>query len=169
MAAPSRPSGSAGANGSLSPLAKSPPSTSTIEYASSAPAAVSAKHAADGTEDEAIPDHLYAKLPRNFITKGPKGDVPDYLRMILMCELLRRGETERRVREDAGREGGGRRWSSRKRCRAGEEGIAVVVSQRCGAKAPAWSQPVVGLVVAAVVVGFTCELANTQPRSTPSP
>lgn len=83
---PPRPRAPSGTNGSLSPLAKSPPSASTIEYASSAPAAVSAKHAADGTEDEAVPDHLYAKLPRNFITRGAKGEVPDYLRMILMCE-----------------------------------------------------------------------------------
>ncbi|BEJ14601.1 hypothetical protein CspHIS471_0403680 [Cutaneotrichosporon sp. HIS471] len=73
-------------NGSLSPLAKSPPSASTIEYASSAPMAKTV-HAADGTEDEAIPSHLYAKLPPNFLTSGPRGDVPDYLRMILMSKV----------------------------------------------------------------------------------
>lgn len=74
-------------NGSLSPLAKSPPTSSTIEYASSAPAAAT-KHAADGTEDEAIPDHLYEKLPRNFLAVNGAGkSVPDYLRMILMCEF----------------------------------------------------------------------------------
>lgn len=73
-------------NGSLSPLAKSPPNSSTIEYASSAPlAASSSKHAQDGTEDEAIPDHLYSKLPKHYLEQGPRGEVPDYLRMILMC------------------------------------------------------------------------------------
>jgi hypothetical protein len=60
-------------------------------------------HAADGTEDEAVPSHLYAKLPRNFITRGPKGDVPDYLRMILMCEWASGAAR-------AAAEGEGRRW-----------------------------------------------------------
>lgn len=83
---PARPA--ANGSGSLSPLAKSPPNSSTLEYASSAPlAASSSKHAQDGTEDEAIPDHLYSKLPKHYLEASPRGDVPNYLRMILMCTL----------------------------------------------------------------------------------
>jgi threonine dehydratase len=75
-------------NGSLSPLAKSPPhNPKTIEYASSAPVPSSSKHAQDGTEDEDIPTHLYSKLPAHYLENG----VPDYLRMILMCTLKQRG------------------------------------------------------------------------------
>lgn len=78
---------SAGATGSLSPLAKSPPhNPSTIEYASSAPLpAFSPKH----TDDEALPAHLYEKLPPHYLEASPRGDVPDYLRMILMCAYIR--------------------------------------------------------------------------------
>jgi threonine dehydratase len=66
----------------------------TIEYASSAPLpASSSKHAQDGTEDEAVPDHLYAKLPRHYLESSPRGDVPDYLRMILMCTSSPRSQT----------------------------------------------------------------------------
>ncbi|KAL1407087.1 threonine deaminase [Vanrija albida] len=77
-------------NNDLAPLAKSPPNqTSTIEYASSAPfPPSSSKHAQDGTEDESVPDHLYAKLPKQYLEKGPNGqDVPDYLRMILTSKV----------------------------------------------------------------------------------
>jgi len=79
----------AGANGSLSPLAKSPPhNPSTIEYASSAPMPPAAfTHAQDGSDDKDIPYHLYDKLPAHYLEAGPRGPVPDYLRMILMCEL----------------------------------------------------------------------------------
>lgn len=40
--------------------------------------------------DEDIPDHLYDRLPEHLMTTDEKGRrVPDYLRMILMCELER--------------------------------------------------------------------------------
>ena len=37
--------------------------------------------------DEEVPDHLYDRLPEHLMTTDEKGrKVPDYLKMILMCE-----------------------------------------------------------------------------------
>lgn len=64
-------------------LSRSPVTSTTLEYASTAPQASSAHAGAD----EDVPAHLYAKLPRQYLERGRGGkDVPDYLRMILMCE-----------------------------------------------------------------------------------
>ncbi|KAK4688881.1 threonine dehydratase, partial [Tremellales sp. Uapishka_1] len=71
-------------------LSKSPPhQPSIIEYSSTAPAAPSSSnHAANGSEDEAIPSHLYSKLPDHVMETDANGNkVPDYLRMILMSKV----------------------------------------------------------------------------------
>jgi hypothetical protein len=74
----------ASANGAHTPsFSKSPPHQSkTIEYTSSAPQPPTS-HAQNGEEDEDVPTHLYEKLPGHLLENGK----PDYLRMILMCEL----------------------------------------------------------------------------------
>lgn len=71
--------------------ARSPPTGSTIEYASSAPLPPSSSsHAQNGTEDEDVPTHLYGRLPRHVLVKDERGrEVPDYLKMILMCKFGR--------------------------------------------------------------------------------
>jgi threonine dehydratase len=41
----------------------------------------------NGTEDEDVPSHLYGRLPKHAMVKDEQGrEVPDYLKMILMCE-----------------------------------------------------------------------------------
>lgn len=69
-------------------LSKSPPTTN--EYTSTAPIpALPPQHT-----DEAVPSHLYHSLPHHFLVDDAHGRrVPDYLRMILMCELLWRRNT----------------------------------------------------------------------------
>ncbi|KAL7418803.1 threonine deaminase [Cryptotrichosporon argae] len=64
-------------------LSKSPQNPSAIEYASSAPLPAVTSHAQDGQHDEAVPTHLYDKLPRHLLENG----TPDYLRMILMSKV----------------------------------------------------------------------------------
>lgn len=84
-------SGSASLSTARSPnsLSRSPVTSTTIEYASTAPQASTAH--AEG-QDEDVPAHLYAKLPRQYLEPGRTGkDVPDYLRMILMCKCRREG------------------------------------------------------------------------------
>jgi uncharacterized Zn-finger protein len=68
--------------------ARIPPTGSTIEYASSAPLPPSSSnHAQNGEEDEEVPSHLYGRLPKHVLVRDEKGrEVPDYLKMILMCE-----------------------------------------------------------------------------------
>lgn len=47
----------------------------------------SVRHTKNGIADEEVPDHLYEDLPEHFLQTDEKGrKVPDYLRMILMCE-----------------------------------------------------------------------------------
>lgn len=67
-------------------LARSPPQPSVIEYMSTAPQPPSGKHA---QKDEDVPEHLYAELPEHFMRTDGGRRVPDYLRMILMCEWAR--------------------------------------------------------------------------------
>lgn len=88
---PRERSGSATLSSARSPnsnsLSRSPVTATTIEYASTAPQA-STGH--DEAQDEDVPAHLYQKLPRQYLEKGKGGqDVPDYLRMILMCKWER--------------------------------------------------------------------------------
>lgn len=69
-------------------LSRSPPHAPPIDYASSAPVPPSSSKHANGVEDEDIPSHLYEMLPEHLMVDAGngKGKVPDYLRMILMCE-----------------------------------------------------------------------------------
>ena len=86
---PRERSGSASLSSARRPssLSRSPVTATTIEYASTAPQASTA-HAED--KDEDVPAHLYNKLPKQYLEKGKSGqDVPDYLRMILMCKSAR--------------------------------------------------------------------------------
>jgi len=69
-------------------LSRSPAHASPIDYASSAPVPPSgSKHLNGHQGDEEVPDHLYDRLPEHLMTTDEKGrKVPDYLKMILMCE-----------------------------------------------------------------------------------
>lgn len=60
-----------------------------MEYSSSAPLPPSASnHAQNGEEDEAVPTHLYDMIPEHMFETNAQGQkVPNYLRMILMCEF----------------------------------------------------------------------------------
>lgn len=90
LPAPNKPHLHTNGNGNHH-LSKSPPHhPSTIEYSSSAPLPPSSSsHVQNGEEDEDIPSHLYGKLPAHALeSDGRGGKVPDYLRLILMCELI---------------------------------------------------------------------------------
>ena len=66
-------------------LSRSPPHAPPIDYASSAPVPPSGSNGHKG--DEEVPYHLYDRLPEHLMTTDEKGrKVPDYLKMILMCE-----------------------------------------------------------------------------------
>jgi hypothetical protein len=75
-------------NGVHRPVKSPPHQPATIEYSSSAPLPPSSSnHVQNGEEDEDVPSHLYEKLPAHTLeSDGRGGKVPDYLRMILMCE-----------------------------------------------------------------------------------
>lgn len=92
--------------GAAHSLSRSPVTSTTIEYASTAPQASSAHP--EG-KDEEVPAHLYEKLPKQYLEKGKNGvDVPDYLRMILMCEWSCLQCTKVLLRGDGGISGGHR-------------------------------------------------------------
>lgn len=84
---PSKPNGLSTPSTSTAHLSRSPPHAPPIDYASTAPIPPSGSKHVDGQEDEEVPDHLYSRLPEHLMTTDEKGRrVPDYLRMILMCE-----------------------------------------------------------------------------------
>ena len=61
-----------------------------LEYSSSAPMPQTQRTHTVQSGDPAVPSHLYERLPKHFLHKeeGSEELVPDYMRMILLCEYL---------------------------------------------------------------------------------
>lgn len=59
-----------------------------LEYSSSAPMPETPKVHTVANGDPDVPSHLYERLPQHFLHKEEGSDelVPDYMRMILLCE-----------------------------------------------------------------------------------
>lgn len=59
-----------------------------LEYSSSAPMPQTSKEHTVALGDPEVPSHLYTRLPKHFLHKEEGSDelVPDYMRMILLCE-----------------------------------------------------------------------------------